>query len=197
MASIKRTHLFWTLVFAMLVSTITTAFILRPLVSGTKTRAVTLPSSMLAPEPQGSGYSYRRTITIDHSKVPNTDQSSFPLLISGTYSFLASVSNGGSVQDANGYDVVFSSDSSCSSKLNHEVETYNATTGAVNYWVKVPTLSHTTDTIIYMCYGNAGISTDQSNKAAVWDTGYKAVWHVPNGTSLQSSRFNHQSRSDK
>jgi len=35
-----------------------------------------------------------------------------------------------------------------------------------------------------MCYGNAGITNDQSNKTAVWDTNYKAVWHVPNGTNL-------------
>src|SRR5947209_8066968 len=38
--------------------------------------------------PQTSGYTYRRSITIDHTRVPNTDQSNFPVLISGTYSYL-------------------------------------------------------------------------------------------------------------
>ncbi len=80
-----------------------------------------------------NGYTYRRSISIDHTRVPNTDQSNFPLLISGTYSYLATAAHGGNVQNANGYDVVFTSDSGCATNLNHEVESYNATTGAVNY----------------------------------------------------------------
>ena len=141
----------------------------------------------LPPLPQGNGYTYSRSITINHAQVPNTDQSNFPLLISGTYSYLKTVANGGYVQNSNGYDVIFTSDSGCATKLNHEVETYSATTGAVNYWVKVPTVSHTSDTMIYMCYRNASITTDQSNKTAVWDTNYKGVWHLPNGTSLNAN----------
>jgi hypothetical protein len=140
----------------------------------------------LAP-PQGSSYTYRRTITIDHTKVPNTDQTNFPVLISGTYSYLATTANGGNVQNANGYDVIFTSDIGCSTKLNHEVETYNATTGAVNYWVKVPLLSHTSDTTIYLCYGNSSVTTDQSNKTGVWDANYKGIWHLSNGTTLNAS----------
>src|SRR6185369_1854594 len=134
-----------------------------------------------------NGYGYRRTITIDHAKVPNTDQSNFPLLIKGTYSYLATTANGGDVRNATGYDVVFTSDSGCSIKLNHEVESYDATTGSVNYWVKIPAVSHTSDTTVYMCYGNPGISTDQSNKTGVWDSNYKAVYHLPNGTTLSTS----------
>jgi hypothetical protein len=60
--------------------------------------------------PQGGGYAYRRTITIDHTKAPNTNQSNFAVLISGTYSYLGTVSTGGNVQNANGYDVIFTSD---------------------------------------------------------------------------------------
>ncbi|HEX3253496.1 MAG TPA: DUF2341 domain-containing protein, partial [Pyrinomonadaceae bacterium] len=140
-----------------------------------------------APVPSPSGYAYRRAITIDHTKVPNTDQTNFPVLISGTYSYLASTANGGNVQNANGYDVIFTSDSNCATKLSHEVETYTSTTGAVNYWVKVPLLSHTVDTTIYLCYGNSTITTDQSNKTAVWDANYKGVWHLSNGTTLNAS----------
>ncbi|HKO45275.1 MAG TPA: DUF2341 domain-containing protein [Pyrinomonadaceae bacterium] len=139
-----------------------------------------------APPPAHNGYVYRRTVTIDHNKVPNSDQSNFPMLISGTYSYLATVSNGGNVQNANGYDVIFTSDSGCATKLDHEVETYNATTGAVNYWVEVPTISHNTDTILYMCYGNSSVTTDQSNKSGVWDPSYKGVWHLPNGSNLSA-----------
>ena len=76
-------------------------------------------TSNLAPAPQG-GYTYHRSVTIDHTKVPNTDQTNFPVLISGIYSYLATVANGGNVQNANGYDVIFTSDSSCTTKLDHE-----------------------------------------------------------------------------
>src|SRR5205085_7558582 len=111
----------------------------------------------------------------------------FPVLISGTYSYLATVSNGGNVQNANGYDVIFTSDCGCATKLNHEVETYNAATGAVNYWVRVPTVSHTTDTVIYMCYGNTGITAPQENSAAVWDANFRGVYHLKDGTTLNMS----------
>jgi uncharacterized repeat protein (TIGR01451 family) len=131
-------------------------------------------------------YGYRRSVTIDHTRVSNTDQANFPVLISGLYSYLATVANGGKVQNANGYDVVFTSDSGCANKLDHEVETYNAS-GMVNYWVKVPLVSHTSDSMFYLCYGNPSITTDRSNRTAVWDNNYKGVWHLPNGTNLTTT----------
>jgi len=70
----------------------------------------------LTPMPYGNGYPYSRSITIDHTKVPNTDQSNFPVLISGTYSYLKTLANGGNVQNANGYDIIFAFDSICSTE---------------------------------------------------------------------------------
>jgi hypothetical protein len=57
-----------------------------------------------------ASFTFHRAITIDHTKVPNTDQNNFPVLISGTYPFLATVANGGKVQSPSGYDIVFSID---------------------------------------------------------------------------------------
>src|SRR5208282_6682714 len=57
-----------------------------------------------------NGYTYQRTITINYSQVPNTNQTNFPVLISGTYSYLATTGNGGNVTNANGYDIIFTSD---------------------------------------------------------------------------------------
>jgi hypothetical protein len=34
-----------------------------------------------------NGYAYRRALTIDHTKAPNTNQANFPVLISGTIRF--------------------------------------------------------------------------------------------------------------
>ena len=134
-----------------------------------------------------SAFNYYRSITIDHTKVPNTDQSNFPVLVSGTYTYLKTIGNGGLVANASGYDVGFYNNSDCSGKMAWETETYTAATGVVNYWVKVATASHTTNTVFYMCYGNSGITTDQSSATSVWDSNYKGVWHLPNGTSLTAN----------
>ena len=131
-----------------------------------------------------AGYQYARSITIPHSLVPNTDQTNFPVLFTGTYSFLATTANGGQVQNPSGYDVVFTSDAAGTNELNWEVESYQATTGAATYWIQVRLLSHTAYTTIYMFYGNASVTSDQSNPTGTWDTGYGAVWHLGNGTNF-------------
>jgi len=142
-------------------------------------------SATLAPSHAEAAFGAFSTITIDHTKVPNTDQANFPVLISGTYSYLRTVGNGGSVTNANGYDIGFYTNSNCSTgKMAWETETYTASSGLVNYWVKVSSLSHTADTVFYLCYGDATISTDQSAKTSVWDSDYLAVYHVPDGTTL-------------
>jgi hypothetical protein len=38
-----------------------------------------------------------------------------------------------------------------------------------------------------MFYGNSSVTTDQSNKMAVWDSNYKGVWHLPDGTTLSAA----------
>jgi hypothetical protein len=135
---------------------------------------------------QINGYSYQRAIIINHSLVASADQANFPVLISGTLPDLATVANGGNVQSTLGYDIIFTSDAAAQTRLPFEQETYNPSNGTVNYWVQIPTVSHTTDTIIYMFYGNPSVTTDQSNKTAVWNTNYKAVWHLPNGSVLSA-----------
>jgi len=162
-------------------------FVFTPLANlGNYSTAAT--NSPVSPLPEGNGYTYSRSITIDHTKVPNSDQVNFPLLISGTYSYLATVANGGNVQNSNGYDIIFASDPGCTTKLNHEVESYNPTSGAVNYWVRVPTVSHTTnETTIYMCYGNSSVTADESNKTAVCDGNFKCIHHLPNGATLSAN----------
>ena len=131
-----------------------------------------------------SPYSHVRAIVIDHTKVPNTDQANFPVLISGTYSYLATSANGGAVQNANGYDIIFTSDYSGANKLDHEMESYNSGTGAIVAWVRIPNLSHTADTVIYLNYGNKLVTASQENNTGVWDSTYGGIYHLANGTTL-------------
>lgn len=131
----------------------------------------------------GNGYTYRRTITIDHSKCGTADSSNFPMLFSGTYSYLAHTDHGGKVTNSNGYDIIFTSDAAGSTQLKHEIESYDHETGAVNFWVKIPTLDADADTVIYLFYGNSSISTSQEDIHNTWNSDFKAVWHMKDGTT--------------
>ncbi len=109
-----------------------------------------------------------------------------PVLISITSDTdLRTTGNGGHVQSASGYDIIFTDASG--TVLDHEVERYTANTGELVAWVRVPTLSYSSNTTLYLYYGNSGISTSQENKTGVWDDNYKGVWHLKetglNGTT--------------
>ena len=128
-----------------------------------------------------SGYLYQRSIVINHNRVPNTDQGDFPLLINVTDPTLANIANGGHVTNASGYDIVFAADAAGISQLSHEIASYNPASGQFVAWVQIPSLSHSSDTTIYMLYGNPAITASQELPGEIWDVEYQAVWHLGNG----------------
>jgi hypothetical protein len=144
------------------------------------------------------GYNYYRTITVDHTQVGtvnNTDQTSFPVVISGTYGYLATGANGGQIQQTttlNGQtvpvDLIFTSDAAGTTLLNWEVASYTSSSGQIEVWVQIPTLSHTADTVIYMWYNNANIAAAYlGNATGAWDSNYQGVWHLANGSTLSAA----------
>jgi Concanavalin A-like lectin/glucanases superfamily/Domain of unknown function (DUF2341) len=122
-------------------------------------------------------------MTIDHTKVPST-QSNFTVLVSVTDPALKTVANGGHVANANGYDIGFYADSGGTTKLKWEIEKYDGTTGSLIAWVKIPSVSSSTDTVFYLMYGDSSINTNQSDPPNTWDSNFKAVWHMGNGSTL-------------
>jgi len=125
-------------------------------------------------------------MTIDHTKVPST-QSNFTVLVSVTDPALKTVANGGHVANANGYDVGFYADSGGTMKLKWEVEQYNGTTGHLIAWVKIPSVSNSSDTVFYLMYGNSAINTDQSDPPNTWDSSFKGVYHLRDGITLSGA----------
>lgn len=125
------------------------------------------------------------SITIDRNKCGTADSTNFPMLFYGTYADLAGTGSGGSVQNASGFDIIFSStpDLSGAGILAFELVNYDNTTGAIEAWVQIPTLSVSTDTVIWVIYDNSAITTDQSNAATVWSS-YIGVWHFGTSSSL-------------
>lgn len=127
---------------------------------------------------------HRASVTIDHTKCGSSNSSNFPLTFNSTVAALKTIANGGEVFNGNGYDIIFAANSDGSGQLDHEIERYNAATGELIAHVRVPTLSSSVDTIIYLCWGNPAISTSQENKTGVWDSNFISIYHFPDGTTL-------------
>ncbi len=123
-------------------------------------------------------YAHLRLITVNPVKV-TADLTDYPVLINGTYAYLANVANGGDVENINGYDIIFVSDpNSQTALLDWEIEKYDPVTGNIQVWVKVPNVSNTDPTLFYMWYGNAAISTFQGDAEGVWKSEFIGVWHL-------------------
>ncbi|HMA05941.1 MAG TPA: DUF2341 domain-containing protein, partial [Methanomicrobiales archaeon] len=115
-------------------------------------------------------WGYRKNITIDHNRVA-ADLVNFPVLIN-----LASDADLSANARADGFDILFTS-STGTTKIPHEIENFTKSSGALVAWVNVSALSSTTDTVLYLYYGNPS-SGDQQSRTSVWDSNYKAVWHL-------------------
>ena len=141
-----------------------------------------------------AAYGYRKSITINAGKVSGS-QTNFPVLVSiPANAGMKTAANGGHVQNSNGYDIVFRA-ADGSTQLAHEVERYFATTGEMIAWVKVPAISSSGNTTIYVYYGDSSVSSSQQNASAVWDSNYKGVWHLNTNFNDSTSNANNGSNS--
>ena len=147
-------------------------------------------ATITLPPPTTNTYGYRRAIVVDHTKVPNTDQANFPVLLSGTYSYLATPANGGKVQNPNGYDIIFTSDCAGLQKLDHEIASYNPITGTVAMWVLVPVVSHTVDTVFYLSYGDSSVTTSQENRPSLDAARNPNLTHSPDWIATAANNQN-------
>ena len=89
-----------------------------------------------------------------------------------------------------GDDITFVLYSDNTTQLNHEIERFNGSTGELIAWVNVTSLSSTTDTKIWMYYGNSTCSS-QENVAGTWDSNYLAVYHFENDSLTDSTSNNY------
>jgi hypothetical protein len=147
-----------------------------------KTRVLFLVLGLIAFEAGAQticNYKYRKRISFDPARVSGaSDLSNFVALITiPSDNDLRTVANLGHVENANGFDIVFTSDDGVT-LLSHQMQSYTATSGQYTAWVLIPSLSTSVNTYIYMYYGNAAIATDQST-TATWNN-YYGVWHLEN-----------------
>ena len=136
-------------------------------------------------------WQFRKAITIDATKVSSGPHTDFPVLVN-----LSSDASLAANAQADGDDILFTS-SGGATQLSHEIETYTSG-GTLTAWVKVPSLPSSTDTVLFMYYGN-GSATSQQNATGVWDANYAAVYHLKenpavagaNGIIDSTSNANH------
>ena len=118
---------------------------------------------------------YRKPISIDYTKI-GEDLTDFPLMVKLT-------SNSGDPNYFNyskssypdsGADIRFTDTSD--NLLEYEIEKW-VEDGTSVIWVKVPDVSSTDTTIIYMYYGSI-YAQDAQAPISVWDGNFKGVWHL-------------------
>lgn len=147
-----------------------------------------------------NGFSYRKKITIDKSKVnaktivyssTNTvdyDLVDFPVLIDLTDNDLIYYPGacGNKIQDAGGKDISFALSTAPGVPLNFQLERYDPISGRLTCWVKISALAAnktaTTATAIYLYYGSsspANLHNPYSTTALnTWNADYSKVLHM-------------------
>jgi len=152
----------YTIVFLLVVVSITSMFLIMPLQTNTVSAAST------------TDFNYVKKITFDHDQVMGTsDYTNIPVLI-----------NISSDSDIDGFvaeDFAFWDDDN-STQLAHEIEEYDDSTDSLVAWVNVTTLHYDEDTVIWMYYSDSD-STTEEDITGTWNNHFKMVHHL-NETDL-------------
>jgi hypothetical protein len=130
------------------------------------------------------GWHYRKQIIIDHTKVAD-DLTNFPVFLNTIDAnlILKTQSDGG--------DILFMTAAGVASKLYHEIDMFDQPSGALVAWVKIPLLSSSTDTVVYMYYGNPSC-LNIGYREKVWKDTFNAVYHLsemPTGPVQDSTGY--------
>ncbi len=122
-----------------------------------------------------SGYDFRKKLIVDNNKIDST-QTDFPVLVklnSSNFDFTKAKNDGA--------DIRFTT-SDGTTLLKFERERHDHIAELAEYHVKVPNILSLTDTDIFVYYGNAS-ATDGEDAQNVWDSNFRAVYHMQNKTS--------------
>ena len=119
------------------------------------------------------------TMSLNNATGVDSDLSDFPVLIKFTDDDLKQVN------ENEGRDFVFT-ESDGITKLSHEIEYFDNTTGEIVAWVNFPTLSASSSNDVYIYYkGN----TVGYNSADVWNDDYVVVWHLNQTSTGTTGEF--------
>jgi len=138
-------------------------------------------------------------LVIQSSQVP-ANLTDFPLLLTEATLPLGMFNADGTNPALNGGgDIRFSSDAGGSTRLSCEIVTFttdnNPTKGTAEIWVKVPFVSSSSDTSIWVWYDSTGATQPAASAAygseSVWDANYMGVWHLNETVTDEATTGNH------
>jgi hypothetical protein len=144
------------------------------------------------------GYRSSKRFTIDHTQVGGRDLTNFNVVVRGTFPELKSAGNGGQVQNLDTSlfppfppaDFVVSPNPDGSAKYDFEIADYDATTGYIEVYFRVPTVSASVDGTFYFAFNDPSVTTYQGSRAGAkgeWDASYRAVYHFAHGFPSEST----------
>ncbi len=123
-------------------------------------------------------WKFRKAITLHKEQIAGA-LTDFPVAI-----VLPDAEITNNVAKMNGDDLVFTKDDGTTPLLS-DIETLNKASGNLIAWVKVPDLSPTADTTLYLYYGND--AAPKPMPQMTWTNGFFAVWHLQEDPSTNKS----------
>lgn len=125
-------------------------------------------------------YTYRKKLTLNTTNYisGSSDLSNFTVLLSITDTDLIhNGTSGDKVKSATGNDIAFTdATGDQSSELSYQIESYDAATGTLKAWVKIPTLKKSANNMIYIYFGSTSPNAHPAASSA-WTSDYLAVYH--------------------
>lgn len=114
-------------------------------------------------------WKYRKAIVVRRAEAAHANLRDFPLLVSVKDEDLKR-----HVSQSSAEDVLFWWHGG-ETKLDHAIEKWDARTGELRAWVRIPVLSHEAGTVMYIYYGNASCPAQESRQG-VWDSHTRMVY---------------------
>jgi hypothetical protein len=118
---------------------------------------------------------YRQALVVDHAKVAG-DLASFPVLVE---------LDGDAALEAHLVNQRIAFTDAADQPLAFELEALAPDGSSLTAWVQVPALSASSDTTIYLYYGNGAVP-DQARPAEVWSNRFAGVYHFGDGATLDA-----------
>jgi hypothetical protein len=135
-----------------------------------------------------TGWGRKCELQIQASKV-DANQTNFVVLIDEDIVPAEAFAGGAYPALDGGGDVRFSSNSDGSTQISCEITAWDSTNSTCQVWVKVPSVSSSSNTSIWIWYKKSGESQPAEDAAfgseSVWSSSYFSVWHLeedPSGT---------------
>lgn len=128
-----------------------------------------------------------RRVQVTGDRVIDGPHQNFPLLFSLTDPALRAMASGGDVAATSGADIYFSADPAGLTGLAFDIERYMPTTGELIAWIKIPSLSATSE--FYLHYGDPAVAETRENKPATWSADFAAVYHLADTTDATGNNL--------